>query len=177
MLADLPLSTVIVEIVRHTPAYVWAILAALVALGAIQLRDHRIPHLRLAIAPIALGAYSLWGATAAFGVHAGVIGAWLGGIALAFAANRRLQWPRRPRPDGAGGFALEGSPWPMVLLLAMFALRYAVAVTLVFHPGWAAEPAFGGGLALAYGMLSGLFAARAVRILGSATPRNSLARA
>ena len=59
MLADLPLSTVIVEIVRHTPAYVWAILAALVTLGAIQLRDQRIPHIRLAITPIALGAYSL----------------------------------------------------------------------------------------------------------------------
>jgi hypothetical protein len=177
MLADLPLSTVIVEIVRHTPAYVWAILAALVALGALQLRDRRIPRIRLAIAPIALGAYSLWGATAAFGVHAGVIGAWLAGIALAFAANRRLQWPRRPRPDGADGFALEGSAWPLVLMLVVFCLRYAVAVTLVFHPGWAAEPGFGGSLALAYGALSGLFAARAVRILGSAAPQGSLARA
>jgi hypothetical protein len=177
MLAALPLSTVIVEIVRHTPAYVWAILAALVALGAIQLRDHRIPRMRLAIAPIALGAYSLWGATAAFGAHAGVIGAWLAGMALAVAANRRLQWPRRPRPDGAGGFAIEGSPWPLLLMLLIFSLRYAVAVTLVFHPGWAADPAFGGSLALAYGALSGLFAARALRILGSAAPRGGLVRA
>jgi len=177
MLAALPLSTVIVEIVRHTPAYVWAILAALVALGAIQLRDHRIPRLRLALAPIALGAYSLWGATAAFGVHAGVIGAWLAGTALAFAANRRLQWPRRPRADGTGGFAIEGSAWPLLLMLLIFCLRYAAAVTLVFHPGWAADPAFGGGLALVYGALSGLFAARAWRILGSVAPRGGLVRA
>lgn len=36
MLTDLPLSTVIVEIIRHTPRYVWAILATLVMLGLLQ---------------------------------------------------------------------------------------------------------------------------------------------
>ncbi|HEX7436967.1 MAG TPA: DUF6622 family protein [Caldimonas sp.] len=169
---DLPLSIVITEIIRHTPGYVWALLAALVVLGGLQLRDHRVPRARLALAPVGLGAFSLLGATMAFGAHGGVVGAWVLGMALVFAANRFLRWPRDVRADGSGGFALRGSPWPLVAMLGIFMLRYAVAVTLVFHREWATDTAFSLALALAYGALSGLFAARALRILRCApTPR------
>jgi hypothetical protein len=71
---------------------------------------------------------------------------------------------------------LEGSVLPLLLMLSIFALRYAVAVTLVFHHEWAADPLFGGALAATYGALSGLFAARAWRIL-QALPRSGLAAA
>lgn len=169
---DLALSIVITEIIKHTPGYVWAILGALIVLGAMQLRDHRVTRARLALAPVGLGAFSLWGATMAFGAHGGVIAAWVLGIALAFAANRFLEWPRDVRVDSSGGFALRGSPWPLVAMLGIFMLRYTVAVTLVFHRDWATDTAFSLALALAYGALSGLFAARALRILRCApTPR------
>ena len=175
MPSGLPLATVVFEILRHTPGYVWAILAALIAFGIIQLRTYRVTRARLALAPIGLGAFSLWGASLAFGFNAGVIGAWLVGMALAFAANRRLQWPRRIEVDG-DAFRLEGSVIPLLLMLGIFALRYAVAVTLVFHHDLATDPLFGGALAATYGALSGLFAARAWRIL-QAAPRAGLAAA
>ena len=175
MPSGLPLATVVYEIVRHTPAYVWAILAALVFLGAIQLREHRLPRARVTIAPLALGAFSLWGASHAFGLHAGIVGAWLLGMGLAFGANRWLQWPRTVEVEG-DGFRVAGSVAPLLLMLTIFALRYAVAVTLVFHRDWAADPLFGAALATLYGALSGLFAARAWRIL-QATPRAKLAAA
>ncbi len=168
MPSNLPLATVIVEIVRHTPPYVWAILAALVVLGSLQLRDHVITRARLALAPLGLGAFSLWGATMAFGAHPEVIAAWALGIALIVFANRWMRWPRAVRAEGNGRFALRGSPWPMVAMLSVFALRYAVAVTLAFHHELARDPAFSLGLALTYGALSGLFTARALRILRSA---------
>ena len=175
MPSGLPLGTVVFEILRHTPAYVWAILAALVALGTWQLRAHRVSRARLVVAPIGLAAFSLWGASLAFGLHAGVVAAWLVGMALAFAANRRLRWPQRIEVEGEG-FRLEGSVAPLLLMLGIFALRYAVAVTLVFHHQWAADPLFGAALAATYGALSGLFAARAWRIL-QAAPRAGLAAA
>lgn len=171
MPSNLPLSTVILEIVRHTPGYVWLILAALIVLGTLQWRDHVLTRGRLAIAPLALGGYSLWGATLAFGTRTDVIVAWAIGIVAAFVANRWLRWPRAVAPLGQGRYALRGSPWPMVAMLAVFALRYAVAVTLVFHREWAADPAFSLALAAVYGALSGLFAARALRILNAAPPR------
>ena len=94
MLSDLPFWTVVAQIIRHTPPYVWAILLALVALGALQWRDHTVSRTRLALAPIGLGAFSLWGATMAFGAHPTVVAAWLAGIGS-----------RSPRIAGCAGRA------------------------------------------------------------------------
>ena len=175
MPSHLPLATVIVEIVKHTPTYVWLILAALVALGSLQLRDHVVTRARLALAPLGLGAFSLWGATMAFGPGTEVIAAWaLGGVLVVF-ANRWIRWPRTVRAEGGGRLALRGSPWPLIAMLSVFALRYTVAVTLVFHHDWARDPVFSLTSSLAYGALSGLFAARALRILRAAPARAGLA--
>jgi len=177
MLSDLPLLTVVAQVIRHTPSYVWGILLALVAFGALQWRDHIVSRARLALAPIGLGAFSLWGVTMAFGAHPTVIVAWLAGGALALAANRWLRWPRDVTPTADGRFALRASPWPLIAMLSVFSLRYAVAVTLVFHRDWAAHAGFSLPLALVYGVLSGLFAARALRILRSAPMQSAWAPA
>ena len=168
------LSLVILEIIKRTPMWVWSILAALIVVGLINLRERIYSRARLVATPIALGAYSLWGATAAFGLRPEVIAAWLAGLALAVAANRVLQWPRNARPDGKGSFTVPGSVWPLVLMLAIFSLRYVDTVTLVFHHDWARDAQFSLGMTLAYGTLSGLFTARALRILGSGRGTMSL---
>ena len=177
MPSDLPFWSVVALVIRHTPPYVWAILAALVVLGLLQWRDHTLTGARLALAPIGLGAYSLWGTTMAFGVQPIVVAAWLVGIALALGANRWLRWPRDVRPTADGRFALRASPWPLIAMMAVFSLRYAVAVTLVFHRDWAAHAGFALPMAVVYGALSGLFAARALRILRSAPSASALAAA
>jgi len=159
-----PLFTVVLAILSHTPGYVWAILAALVVLGSVQLRTQRMSRARLSIAPVAMAGLSLWSATAAFGARPVVAVAWLLGICAAILANRALRWPREVGRDG-GAFVVAGSAWPLGLMLTIFALRYAVAVTLVLHPEWRADPTFAAGMTLLYGALSGLFTARAVRIL------------
>ena len=169
------LAAVVGAILSHTPTYVWAILVALVVLGSLQLRRQRMSRARLLVAPVAMAGLSLWGATSAFGARPAVAAAWLAGVAAACLANRALRWPREIGRDGAA-FVIGGSPWPLALMLAIFALRYAVAVALVFHPQWRAEAVFAAELALVYGALSGLFTARAVRILTSG-PRPARLRA
>ena len=161
-----PLSMVVIEILRHTPHWVWAVLIAITLVGVMQLREHRVSRSRLLLAPIALGAYSMWGASSAFGVAA--VPAWLAGLALALLANRALRWPRTFDMAADGSFLLPGSPWPLLLMWTLFMLRYAVAVTLVFQPALAHDGAMSVGLAVLYGALSGLFAARAWRVLQSA---------
>ena len=171
-----PLSTVIVAILSHTPGYVWAILAALVLLGSLQLRRQRMSRGRLLVAPVAMAALSLWSVATAFGAKPAIIAAWLLGMGAAWLANRALRWPRDVGHDG-DAFVVAGSPWPLALMLAIFALRYAVAVSLVFHPEWRADPFFAAPMALLYGVLSGMFTARAVRILTSGLgPRRVAAR-
>jgi hypothetical protein len=162
----LPLSTVIVQIIRHTPLWVWGILAAITLLGARQMRDHETSRVRLLVAALGLGGYSLWGAIAVFGINAAAT--WLAGMALAFALNHKLQWPRTVTVVGNGRFALPGGPWPLLLMWTIFMLRYALAVKLVFQPSLAQQAAWAIGAPLVYGTLSGLFAARAWRVLQSA---------
>lgn len=163
---SLPLSTVIVQVIQHTPLWAWGILAAITWLGARQLRDHEMPRGRLLTAPLGLGGYALWSAIAVFGIDAAA--AWLAGVALAFAINHKLQWPRAVKVVGDGRFALQGSPWPLLLMWTIFMLRYALAVGLVFQPALAQQAAWAIGAPMVYGTLSGLFAARAWRVLQSA---------
>jgi hypothetical protein len=161
-----PLLTVIVQIVQHTPLWVWGVLAGITLVGALQWRDHEVTRVRLLLAPLGLGGYSLWGASAAFGIDA--VAAWLAGMALAFALNHKLQWPRAVTVLANGRFALKGSPWPLLLMWTIFMLRYALAVKLVFQPALAQQAAWAIGAPLVYGLLSGLFSARAWRVLQSA---------
>jgi hypothetical protein len=177
MTGNIPLGLLVLEILRRTPSWVWAILAALILLGLNQMRDRTISRTRLLLTPIGLGLYSLSGAAAMFGPRPEVIVAWLAGLALAIATNRVLQWPRDARPDGRGNFTVPGSAWPLVLMMAIFALRYVGNVALAFHHDWAGDAAFSLGMALAYGSLSGLFTARAIRVLASAGAAPSLASA
>ena len=169
MPADLPLITVILEIIRRTPIWVWGVLAALVLFGSLQMRHHVLSRRRVALLPIGLGAYSLSGALAVAGFHATTLMAWAGGLAIVLAAGRRLPWASRVRHDAARDvFEVEATVWPLVLMLAVFAARYAVAVTLVFHREWAAQAEFAWQVGAGYGALTGLLASRALAILGRA---------
>ena len=169
MPADLPLLTILTEIVRRTPVWVWGVLAALVFAGALQMRDHVLARRRVVMLPIGMSAYSLWGAIAIAGFNATTLTAWTAGLAAALAVGHQLPWASRVRHDGARNvFEVGASVWPLVLMLAVFATRYAAKVTLVFHPDWAAQAAFGGLIGTGYGALSGLLAARALAILATA---------
>jgi Family of unknown function (DUF6622) len=169
-----PLSIVIVEVLKHTPGYVWAILAALVIFGSLQFRDQVIGRARVLVLPVALGAYSLWGAASAFGAQWQVFAAWAVGMSAMLWAARPIGWPRRVEflPE-KNAFAVAGSVVPLLAMLAVFAVRYVATVSLILHPEWRglAFVAIAGGLG--YGLLSGVFAMRARTILGhaAASPR------
>ena len=169
MPTSMPLFSVILQVIRHTPLWVWGVLALLVVLGSLQLRDERLPRLRVALLPIGLGAYSLWGAASLFGAHAGVLLAWAAGLALTSLSTRHWGWaPGVQHEPASNRFSVPGSVWPLVLMLSVFAVRYSVVVTLVFHRGWASDAAFAAAASAVYGALSGLLAGRALHILGHA---------
>ena len=184
MPTSMPLSTVILEVIRHTPTWVWAILAAITLLGALQLRDHSLARLRVLLLPIGLGAYSIWGTASVFGFQPLVLMAWALGWVAMVTLGRRVAWSPGVTHDARSGrFHVPGSTLPLLLMLSVFAVRYVVTVTLVFHRDWAADPAFAEAISAVYGGLSGLMAARALTILRSAhraptpTPTPTLAEA
>ena len=174
MPTDLPLAVVVPRVLAHTPVWAWGLLALIVVIGVAQLRDRAVGRTRLLVVPVIRAAYSLYGAAAIFGATPAVLAAWMAGGALVLLANRLLQWPSAARalPDGA--FHVPGSAWPLLAMLCVFALRYVALVSMLLYPRQAHELWFAVPLALAYGCLSGVFAARALRVLSGRAPESRL---
>lgn len=151
-----------IVIVRHTPVWVWGLLAALVALGLTQVRDREVGLARVTIVPVVMLALSLSGVLHTFG-HAPVAwGGWGAGLAAALVFGRRLvAVPGAAWSERTGRLHVPGSWLPLALFLLMFAAKYFTGVSLALHAGLATDPGFAGSVGLAYGSLSGLLLARA----------------
>jgi len=150
------------QLVKNTPVWVWAILAALIALGARQLRERTVKRFTVLIAP---AAFMLLGLVS--GSRAGVgLAAWAAAFAGVAAFTHFVL-----RPTGGARYEAEGdrivtpgSVVPMLLMLSIFVLNYAINVTLAIHPEHRAELAWQVGPALIMGVLSGVFAGRAATL-------------
>jgi hypothetical protein len=102
------------SILENTPAWVWGLFAALLALGLGQTRSRSVGLPRMALVPLAMTSLSLWGTASAFGsspLFGYVLLAWTTGAAitlgltarLAPAADTRLPPPAPARKLGAAG--------------------------------------------------------------------------
>ncbi len=164
----------LLAIVQHTPPWVWALLAALLALGLAQARARRVGPTRAALLPAAMLAWSLWGVATSFG-SAPALPAWAAGASAAALATRRLGAPAGTRWSAqAHAFQLPGSWLPLALILALFCCKFATGALLALRPALGADPAFATGASLAFGAFSGVFAGRALALLRLAPPRASL---
>lgn len=177
MPTEMPLFTVISQVLQHTPSWVWLVLLVITTLGLRQLRDQVVTGRRLALVPVALGLYSLSGAVSAFGPRAEVVAAWLIGVSLPVVAGLLAPQPDKAQHPGAGRYAVPGSVWPLVMMWSVFAIRYVTTVTVLLHPAWAHDTNFSVAMPLVYGALSGFFLARALRVLRSAPNATTLSLA
>jgi hypothetical protein len=154
--------------VSHTPAFVWFVLAALIVLGALQARERRVSLARVTALPALMVVLSLWGTASLFatGPHvAAVLAAWTASALAAFLVVVRRAPPGGTRFDAAtGSFVVPGSWMPMLLVVGVFALRYATNVALAIQPPLGADASFGTAIAACSGLFTGIFAARAARL-------------
>jgi hypothetical protein len=159
----------LLTILRNTPWWVFVLFAALLFFGALQSRTRQISLARVATLPVALIGLSLSGLWSTFGGNALAIASWLAAVAAAVLFNGLAKWPRKVAYTASTrSFLVEGSWLPLTVMMLMFFSRYAVAVSLAMHPDLKAAPWLAPGVSFAYGLMSGAFLARALRILGSA---------
>ena len=156
----------IAQIVTNTPLWVWGLLAALLALGFSQTRSRSVGLTRIALLPLGLGAFSLYGTVSAFGAAPVVLGSWLAAGALLLLIVTQLPLPTGVRYDAASRrFQLPGSWVPMALIMGIFLTKYAVGVSLVLHPELKTHANFTLAIGTLYGVFSGIFASRALRLI------------
>lgn len=160
----------LLQIVEHTPLWVWGLLAALLALGFSQVRDRDVGLARVTVLPLVMLALSFAGVTSAFGGRPAALVAWAVGIAIATRALRGLISVRGARWSPATQrLHVPGSWVPLVLIVGLFAIKYAVGVTLARQPALATHDGFAVLCSAAYGVFSGIFLARGLSLRAVAT--------
>lgn len=160
------------DIVLRTPAWVGGLLVFLLLLGFSAVRTRRLPRTRLVLLPLAMTGLALWGVVSAFGgtrslpALLALLALWLLCAALVLLSQRGRSAPPGTRFDPASrSFELPGSWVPMALILAVFLMKYGIGVQLALEPQLGQDLAFALGVTALYGALSGLFAARTLRVL------------
>jgi hypothetical protein len=165
------------QIVLGAPLWVWPVLAVLLAAGIAQMRARSVPRAVVLGVPAVLTVLSLGGVLSSFGASAAALAAWLAGAVAALALNERLLGlPRGVRRVGGDRYAVPGSVVPLLLMLAIFATRFAVGAAAAVAPALVGGAWFVAGVGAVLGLLGGLFLARAWRIL-RAGPAAALTRA
>ena len=152
------------ELLRRTPAWVFVLFVCLVYVGYTQSRTRSVARWQLISVPAATLCLSLYGTWSAFGANPIGFAAWIGGAGLALLLGRKL--PHAQSADYAmrdGRLKLPGSWVPMGLIMAIFFANYFVSMALATRMLSPRLPAFVATSSFAFGMLSSIFVARALR--------------
>ena len=157
------LTQILMQILRGTPIWVYALFIGLIVLGYLQSRARNVAPARVAILPVALGVFSFTRVLGTFGLDPVALAAWVAGTAAALLLNRALKQPTGAAWSATTGtFHVPGSWGPLVLMMAVFFARYALAVSLVMAPELARSAGFATAASFGLGLLSGMFLARAL---------------
>ncbi len=151
-----------IQILKGTPIWVWAILAALIYLGSKQLKTRVVKRYSVLIAPVVFLFVGLMAA------GRGPVGfaTWAASL-ISLAAVTFFVW----QPTGGARYEasgdrlhMPGSAVPMLLMLAIFLLNYVINVVLAINPAYRGELAWQVVPALILGALSGVFIGRAATL-------------
>jgi non-heme chloroperoxidase len=169
------LPALLMQILLHTPPWLFILFLALVALGVSQLAPHRVGFRRAFLMPLAMIGLSFSGVASGFAAQPLALLAW----GLAAAATARVLLATGPQAStgydaSTGYFKKPGSALPLVLIMGIFFARYSVGVALVHMPQLARQISFALPVSALYGALSGVFLGGAVRLWRlAARPKNA----
>ena len=164
-----------VQILLYTPPWVFALLAGLVVFGLMQVRTRRVSVWVALLLPVAMQVLSLSGILLYVGVWFPALAAWLLGLGVVAVWYLRSAGPETARYDaGSGRLVIAGSWVPMVVILGIFLVRYALAVASAMEfaivRDWKVQLV----VSLVLGAFSGVFFARGVFFWRAQTARHAM---
>jgi hypothetical protein len=159
----------IASIVSHTPSWVFVLFAGLIAIGLRQTQPRVVSRRRLIVLPLVIAAYSFYGvATASHGSPLALT-MWVVAVLMACLLTY-LSPPNGAVSEMPGTVRVPGSWVPMVVIVGLFATRYAYNVMLAMHPEVSHSGNFMAAFSALFGFLGGLLLSRSV-LLHVRTPR------
>lgn len=156
------------QIVSHTPTWVFVLFVGLLVFGLLQTRDRTVKKPVAYLLPIAMVALSLSGVQSGFGFKAAYLAAWLTGLLLVtFVVCRAFQQSALSFDSQHKRFFIPGSWVPLAVIMGIFFTKYALAVVRG-RIGAPVGPGAAAGLSLLFGGFSGYFSARALALMAVA---------
>jgi hypothetical protein len=147
----------LLDILSHTPVWVWALFAFVLFMGWQRTRDRIVPLWRLLVLPgiLLIVTVSGW-------VTAGLSS--LPAIALGFVAGGTLGWllvrEGSARRVEGNKLWLRGDWWSFLQILFILGFRYATTVAGIVNPAFAADPIWHPLTLLVSSALTGMFLGR-----------------
>lgn len=150
-------------VLRHVPIWVFGLLLALIAFGVSQAVPRSVTRQRSMVLPLVLLALSFAGVVSAFGLLP--LPAWATGVAAAVLLLRgRFDVSAVRFSAATQRFQVPGSWLPLGLMMAIFALKFGVGMSLALHPELRQSAVFVLAVSTAYGVFSGVFLARSMSL-------------
>jgi hypothetical protein len=154
-------------ILQNTPYWVWGIFVLLLVLGLLQTRTRNVSRALVFVLPLIMIPLSFSTIATTFGIKLLPVISWAAGIAASLALNSFLfRAPAGVRYQ-AGKFEIPGSWIPLILMMTIFLARFVIGVTRAVNPALVGSDAFAAIVSAILGFCSGLFAARAIKILSA----------
>lgn len=165
------------QILTHTPLWVFGLFFGLVYLGYLQSRTRRVLRGRLIVLPVAMLAWSLYSVWSTFDAHLTALAAWASAwVAVVAVALVRVPSRRASYDVEARQFTVTGSWVPLALMLGIFFFKCAVAFFHATNSGMLGTTTAVVVVAGTYGLFSGMFMARALRVQAMMKPQRLMER-
>lgn len=157
----------LIQILTHTPLYVWAILAFLLWRGVAEMRDRELTLRRMLILPLVMLGLSLNDMALKFDMGMVLVTAWVTGCAAAALLAWRFGRTRIAAGTAPDRVLVRGSVMPLMLMLAIFLTKYITSVVLVIQPQLAHQLAVAATICLVFGVFNGVLLGRLARMAGA----------
>ena len=152
----------LIQILTHTPLYVWAILAFLIYRGVVAMRDREIAMGKIFVIPVIMLALSLGDIVARFDNAFLPLGAWAVGATMLTLLVARFSAAGISAGSTPGTVRVHGGPMPLVMMLGVFLTKFVAAVALAVLPHANESVLFAILVCTLFGCFNGYFLGRLV---------------
>ncbi len=157
---------IVIQIIEKAPIWVWPLLLVLITLGLRMSRSRSVPPRPVIIISSAMLCVSGYGVISAFQGLAPALMAWLAMLSIVLLLCQKMGYPRGWQFESSTQLMhVPGSWLPMVLFISIFLIKFAVGAALSLRSELAQQLGFALSVSALYGLLSGIFAARAMHAL------------
>jgi hypothetical protein len=154
------------QILLKAPIWVWPLFAVLLASGLRMSRARVVRPQPVIIISLMMLLFSGYGVVSAFQASALALLVWAGMLAMSLMLCHRWGYPQGWQWDAVTQrMHVPGSWLPLGLFMTIFFTRFTVQSFLLFNPALAMQPLLAMPVSAVYGLLSGIFAARALHAL------------